>query len=312
MITTATQRNTPGRRRALGTAAALASALLVLSACSPAEDVVEEEVDAADIEVVEEEPQGPADGGLSAVADMCDLLVAPAAPAPPELLPEESGGPETWGAFFDDLGEYMVEIAPIVNAINEETATELTQAATEDFIAAALTLAPIVDGIRGIPAKFPAVAEIESSWSETQDSLGSMCPQFTRDAWPYQAAAYEALPAREWRTLDERGWALIARDPEASRGELVVVYGVITQYDVNTGLEQFRADVGHRRERRAFNYPTNTYLYGDPEMFAELIEGDIFKAEVTVFGSLQYDTAIGGTATAVVVAVDSIERIGRR
>ncbi len=304
--------NGPLWRRCLFPIAVVTAPLFALTACADGAESAVEEVEEISFEQVEEEPQGPADGGLSAVGEMCDYLVAPGAPAPPELLPEDVGGPETWGSFFVDLADYMIDVASNINEIDEQVGTDLTQAAVDSYIAAFTAFSTTVDDIQGLPARYPSPEEIERVWADSQSSFASMCPQWGSEPWPYASAPYEAVPPREWRTMDDREWALIYRDPDTSRGEMVVIYGVITQFDFITGLEEFRANVGPKRESRAFRYSDNTFLYGNAEDFAELVEDDIFRAEVTVVGSIQYDTAIGGTATAAVLAVDSIERIGRR
>ncbi|MCB0915279.1 MAG: hypothetical protein KDC23_06180 [Actinobacteria bacterium] len=51
------------------------------------------------------------------------------------------------------------------------------------------------------------------------------------------------MPPKEYATLDERTWALIAKDPEAHAGESYLVFGEVTQFDSATGTSAFRANV---------------------------------------------------------------------
>lgn len=111
------------------------------------------------------------------------------------------------------------------------------------------------------------------------------------------------------RALTARDWALIAKDPEAHSGEQVVVYGVVTQFDSATGTTRFRAEVdGVPQENAVFG--TNTILTGSGRALDPVVEGDLFTAEVTVQGAATYDTALGGSATAPELEVDTITVTG--
>jgi hypothetical protein len=94
-------------------------------------------------------------------------------------------------------------------------------------------------------------------------------------------APFSAAPAR---TLTEREWALIAKDPDAHAGERVVVHGRVTQFDPNTGDASFRADVSGVAEPAPLS-GTNTLLTGRARDLAPVVEGDRFTAEVTVRGA---------------------------
>jgi hypothetical protein len=50
--------------------------------------------------------------------------------------------------------------------------------------------------------------------------------------------------------------------PQRRRAVTNGVYGVVTQFDAATGVDTFRADVGHKRMAYEFDYPTNTLLSG--------------------------------------------------
>lgn len=85
------------------------------------------------------------------------------------------------------------------------------------------------------------------------------------------------------------------------------MYGRVTQFDAATGTDTFRADVAHRRMAEKYDYETNTMLSGSESDLANLVEDDIFRANVMVLGSYSYDTQIGGSTTVPLLQVDSIK-----
>ncbi|MFI7492683.1 hypothetical protein ACIBXA_30330 [Micromonospora echinaurantiaca] len=110
-----------------------------------------------------------------------------------------------------------------------------------------------------------------------------------------------------YKTLSERQWKLIAKNPDAYIGKTYVVYGVVTQFDAATGVDTFRADVAHRRMADKYDYETNTLLTGLAADLDNLVEDDIFRANVTVLSSFSYGTQIGGETTVPLLQVDSIK-----
>ncbi|MEV4808714.1 hypothetical protein [Micromonospora avicenniae] len=110
-----------------------------------------------------------------------------------------------------------------------------------------------------------------------------------------------------YKTLTARQWKLIAKNPDAYIGKTYVVYGVVTQFDAATGTDTFRADVAHRRMADKYDYETNTMLTGEASDLENLVEDDIFRANVTVLSSFSYETQIGGETTAPLLMVDSIK-----
>ncbi|TDB69924.1 hypothetical protein [Micromonospora sp. KC723] len=110
-----------------------------------------------------------------------------------------------------------------------------------------------------------------------------------------------------YKTLSARQWKLIAKNPDAYLGKHYVVYGRVTQFDAATGTDTFRANVAHRRMPDEYDYETNTMFSGSESDLTNLVEDDIFRANVTVLGSYSYDTQIGGQTTAPLLLVDSIK-----
>ena len=122
------------------------------------------------------------------------------------------------------------------------------------------------------------------------------------------AAPPPSAPAEPHRKLSARDWQVIAKNPDAHIGERVIVHGRVTQFDAATGTTAFRASVDGVRQKRAYDYDTNTLLTGDAVDLQDIVVDDEFTAEVTVRGSLTYQTQIGGSTTVPVLLVQTISR----
>lgn len=116
-------------------------------------------------------------------------------------------------------------------------------------------------------------------------------------------------PPKDYVALDERTWQLIAKDPDAYAGQTFLVFGEVTQFDAATGDDTFRADIAHTNTcNYGFFDGDNTLLTAGPGVsLANVVSDDVFAAQVTVVGSMSYDTQIGGSTTVPVLQVDSIE-----
>ena len=87
----------------------------------------------------------------------------------------------------------------------------------------------------------------------------------------------------------------------------------MTQFDAATGTDTFRGDVGGKRQKPSYgyvDYETNTILSGDGPNLAKVVEDDLFTAKVTVLGSFDYETQLGGGTTAPLLRIDSITLTG--
>jgi hypothetical protein len=127
------------------------------------------------------------------------------------------------------------------------------------------------------------------------------------------AAVEPARPATPPRAITARDWAKIAKDPDSYKGEAIIVYGEVTQFDATTGTDAFRADVDGVDHPPSYGYadfPTNTILGGEAETLSDIVEHDLFKAEVLVSGAYTYDTAMGGQTTVPLLRITRITRTG--
>ncbi|MFI7515708.1 hypothetical protein ACIBVK_19680 [Micromonospora echinofusca] len=148
-----------------------------------------------------------------------------------------------------------------------------------------------------------------SSAAPTTAAPSSAAPTTTA---PTSAAPTKTTPPPKpkppsYKTLSERQWKLIAKNPDAYVGRTYVVFGRVTQFDAATGVDTFRANVAHRRMADEYDYETNTLLTGSAADLDNLVEDDIFRANVTVLSAFSYDTQIGGETTVPLLQVDSIK-----
>lgn len=114
-----------------------------------------------------------------------------------------------------------------------------------------------------------------------------------------------SVPTAAYRKLTARAWQLIVKNPDGHAGEKVIVYGRVFQFDAATGTDMFRADAGFSQYEDPSD--ANTEFAGDAGMLADLVEGDLFRAEAVVIGANSYDTQDGGNTTVPKLQVTSIK-----
>jgi len=122
-----------------------------------------------------------------------------------------------------------------------------------------------------------------------------------------------APPKDVYATLSTRKFKLLAKDPDSYVGKTYVLYGEITQFDAATGKDMFLANSGPAKKRISHGYTSyaqNSEFTSDEIMLGDLVQGDCFKAKVTVLGSESYDTQLGGRTTVPKFQVDSISKYG--
>ncbi len=108
----------------------------------------------------------------------------------------------------------------------------------------------------------------------------------------------ETLPF--FKSISQRDWQLIAKDPEGAKGQFVKVFGKITQFDAATGLTSFRADIAGVNVTDAYGFwlgADNTFLIGNPTDLKYFVNGDKFIANVKVVGAYTYTTTLNGKLT---------------
>lgn len=106
--------------------------------------------------------------------------------------------------------------------------------------------------------------------------------------------------------MSTRDYAQMAKDPDAFIGRNIILVGVVTQFDSATGPCTMRANTGPAKTAYSYEYDVNTIITsGDGEsdcpILDPLVTDDHFSMRATVLGAFEYDTAIGGSATAVLM-----------
>ncbi|MET7747850.1 hypothetical protein [Micromonospora sp. NPDC005367] len=163
---------------------------------------------------------------------------------------------------------------------------------------------PAGDGSRTIA---PALSSAASTTATPTSSTPTSATPTSAAPSPTRTTPAPKPKPPSYKTLTARQWKLIAKNPDAYIGKTYVVYGVVTQFDAATGTDTFRADVAHWRLTDKYDYETNTMLTGDAADLENLVEDDIFRANVTVLSSFSYETQIGGETTAPLLMVNSIK-----
>ena len=111
--------------------------------------------------------------------------------------------------------------------------------------------------------------------------------------------------------IDDRTWALVAKDPKSHIGEEFVIFGKVTQFDSATGTSTFRANTGAGQQDYSYKYDVNTIVDADyASTVADVVQDDVLKMYVKVEGALTYSTTIGGSATIPQVAIKSFDLVG--
>lgn len=148
-----------------------------------------------------------------------------------------------------------------------------------------------------------AVDEIEENTSVVSTS---------HDEWVEAEEEAARKDPANYKTISERDWQLVERDPDSYKGEKYVLYGAVTQADAMTGEATIRVNTGPVQQSRRYNYDVNTMLLtGSSGVFSDVVQGDHVKMLVEVTGSMTYDTTIGGSASAVMALAYDVDVIGQ-
>lgn len=157
----------------------------------------------------------------------------------------------------------------------------------------------------------PTASTLVDKGSIVSAAIGESADQRqAREAAEAAAAAAEADPST-FQEIDERTWALVAKNPASHIGEKYVVFGAVTQFDSATGPSSFRANTGATQQEYWYEYEVNTIVNADnAAAVADVVQDDLLKMYVKVEGAVTYNTTIGGSTTAPKVALKHYEIIG--
>lgn len=174
-------------------------------------------------------------------------------------------------------------------------------------------IALVAAGISAITL-FVAAFSISAGSSSSSSTSELTSPRSTSEPTSSAPVAEPVFDPLEYTTVDERQFALIAKDPTSHLGEKILLYGTVTQFDTNTGTCTFRANTDAVIHQYDYEYTENTMIAGNNStvcdyLNSDLVTDDQFQAWVEVEGSYTYETQLGGTASALELAAYSVERI---
>lgn len=111
--------------------------------------------------------------------------------------------------------------------------------------------------------------------------------------------------------LSTRNLAQLVKNPDGAEGDVVVIYGEITQFDAATGTCSFRANIAHKNMANSWDYEHNSIFEGgdglsDCPKLDNFVAEDEVKIVATSLGSYSYDTQIGGSTTVPKFHVEKI------
>lgn len=117
-----------------------------------------------------------------------------------------------------------------------------------------------------------------------------------------------AIDLAAFQTLEDRDFALIAKDPDSYSGQNIILYGSIMQFDSATGRCAMIISTAATQKEMSFDYEQNVMAVSGDEntecpVFDPLVENDHVKLWVTIEQSFSYDTQIGGNTTVPLVTV---------
>jgi hypothetical protein len=128
------------------------------------------------------------------------------------------------------------------------------------------------------------------------------------------AAEPEPVVTADYKDLPERDLAVLVKDPGAHKGEKLVIFAKVTQFDTATGGCTFRANAAHARPESTFGYDHNSVFSGGSggvpcDQLKSYVDKDEVKVLATVKGEYTYTARIGGPLAAPEFRVDQIERL---
>src|SRR5829696_7880941 len=146
---------------------------------------------------------------------------------------------------------------------------------------------------------------VTATATATQDASESPLPSPAETA---QSQPKETSKPVQAVKVTEQQWAKVVKNPDAHIGERYIIYGQVTQLDSATGTNTFRAETAHTvTTEYGFYEGADTVLTGNEKDLSDLVEGDVFRATVTVVGRFDDDTHMAGNKTVPYLTVDKLK-----
>ena len=114
--------------------------------------------------------------------------------------------------------------------------------------------------------------------------------------------------------LSERNLALLVKDPESHKGQTIVLYARITQFDAATGACTFRANIAYKRMENTWDYEENSVFrggdgYSNCPALSGFVNDDEVRITATSLGSVSYETQIHGNTTVPAFRVEEMASV---
>ncbi len=88
----------------------------------------------------------------------------------------------------------------------------------------------------------------------------------------------QRLDPSTYNAISPHDYAVLLKDPDAHKGEKIIVYGVVTQFDSQTGTSEFRADTAAEAQDDRFGYDQNTLIKAsDPSILKDVVKDDFVQ-----------------------------------
>lgn len=123
------------------------------------------------------------------------------------------------------------------------------------------------------------------------------------------AAIAAARNRSSYSELSERDFALLVKDPDATAGRKVIVYGDVFQFDAATGTDGFQAWAAEAPASATYLSGENVTVVAGTADLRNVVEDDLVKMYVEVIGSHTYETQDGAERTTPLFRVNVIDVI---
>jgi hypothetical protein len=101
-------------------------------------------------------------------------------------------------------------------------------------------------------------------------------------------------------TITNRNLNLMLKSPEDYLGQNVIIWGEIYSFDSNTGQDGFMAYVSNRDDNDGyFSSDKAVYIQGTESMLKKFVEGDIFRACLTIQKPIDGEYTLTGEETLI-------------
>jgi hypothetical protein len=118
------------------------------------------------------------------------------------------------------------------------------------------------------------------------------------------------VEVKTYATPTDRQWEQIVKSPDNYIGNGYHIWACIAQFDAATGADTFRGYASNKQQEYWYLDGVNSLFWGSDAQLSDFVTDDLVAMNVTSFGSLSYDTQIGGNTTVPFFLVDSIAHKG--